>query len=183
MSSSQFFYFNVVSMNCIIDRIHIFLSLLIAISNACQLGNETCACKTYTFSNIIQMNCPERSSGLTMPIIMSFDTLSVDHTSSNLISISIENKNCRELVITTNTLASLINTLRVTHSQIRMVRARQLLNFLKLTILDLSQNEIEFVSVDAFYQMPALVELDLHANKLARIGKHSNFTIFVLKFI
>uniref|UniRef100_A0A2M4AJR6 Putative leucine-rich repeat protein n=2 Tax=Anopheles triannulatus TaxID=58253 RepID=A0A2M4AJR6_9DIPT len=82
-------------------------------------------------------------------------SLRIDHTNLHDFTVSpVENRNLNTLIVTGNPLAVLPPTIRYLTG---------------LSILDLSNNELESVSLNWFASMGNLLVLDLSANRLARV--------------
>ncbi|XP_050082596.1 uncharacterized protein LOC126569499 [Anopheles aquasalis] len=85
----------------------------------------------------------------------SLNSLRIDHTNLHDFTISpVENRNLNTLIVSGNPLAAVPPTVRYLTG---------------LSILDLSNNELESVSLNCFESMGNLLVLDLSANRIARV--------------
>ncbi|KXJ72566.1 hypothetical protein RP20_CCG017691 [Aedes albopictus] len=128
-----------------------------------------------TFSEMLFHNLPDVESitlkgGNISAVNFSSDTLTslrIDKTGLQNLSITPEpNHSLNTLLINRNYIATLPKSIRYLYA---------------LSILDLSQNRIEYINLDWFQQMNNLLVLDLSWNRIARIDASSELRLSRLK--
>ncbi|XP_053690596.1 phospholipase A2 inhibitor beta-like [Sabethes cyaneus] len=145
----------------------------IQFQNVLQLVIDNCTIKQFSrelFANLGETNFLTLKRGIITTVNFSSDTLHtlrIDKTGLRNLSIAaISNHNLNTLIINRNPLSILPNTIRYLFA---------------LSIVDLSQNKLNHVSLDWFQQMDNLLILDLSWNHIARIDGSSDLRLKRLK--